>query len=163
MKMNFIIILIISLNFNAHAQIHKKCDSKSHGILQLKNNFKVFYKNHKCFFKIFNKSKEFFSVCKNGQEVKKFLSLCSVIKGNAEVTEAYHEAIENLLISQSNCFLNAAENLNKLDQNSLLDIIQSPLFHDNAEVDKAFIELKSVSTKSNFIEAYFQRRKKHSD
>jgi hypothetical protein len=87
------------------------------------------------FWSLFEAAQTKASACSSGGNVSAFLSLASSVRGNAEVSEAFAEQVEKLLVSNPRCFLDAAE---RLPNAVLEDLVQfyllSPIFVPSKQV-----------------------------
>lgn len=129
------------------------CLGQNRSLSCLKENFDALYKkNYDLFFEILNESKKIAIKCDNFNKTADFLDLATVIKGNAEVSEFFSEALEKNLVGQkASCFLKALSFCSGDAQKSVVDQLSNPIFLTKAQLIQAIKRKKSEQRQSDLI------------
>lgn len=123
----------------------------------LKNNFSAFYqKDYEGFFSAFRKFENKAATCKDIKSTADFLSLVTAIDVNAEVSEAYAETTEKILIKNPACFLDAATRLEDRSLKVLImNYIKTPTFEDETKIKKTMQKYKNDAKYVKVMGLYF--------
>jgi hypothetical protein len=89
---------------------------------------KIYHENYDLFWDTFYTYKKEAKSCDDQTKTASFLDIAPYIKGNAEVSQAFHEFSDNLLLSNSECYLDSALLLNETSLDWLVRFYMSYSF-----------------------------------
>ena len=122
----------------------------------MENAGKLYSTNNPLFWDILNKAAERAQDCKSPSDVTEFMRIVRIPRDGA-FAEYFHEKIENLCISNSNCFFEALASMSKHDQISIIGILLNPLFADQSKITEVFYKNKGVKKYEQVVEFYLQK------
>jgi len=98
----------------------------------------LYAKDYGAFFKQWEHKKQQAITCKSAKDTALFLTDALTMKGNAEVSEANAEVIENLILTNPTCFLDGLHSLSLKKRDRILsDFVVVPTFKTKLEIEKA--------------------------
>ncbi|MFK7825046.1 MAG: hypothetical protein AB8G05_12900 [Oligoflexales bacterium] len=130
-------LLIVNTSFSDTSENSKK-DFK-----YLIANFTTFYRDdYSGFGEIFNTQAKKATSCESISEVARFFEVAPQIRGNAEMHEWFSEVIENLMIYNPACFLDAALKTSEAARHKIIVFISEPTFKNYEDFRKALSPYK---------------------
>ena len=150
-------LLVLAQTFPSQA--NRLCEGQNSTLDCLKNNFEILYStNYPLFWEIMKLAEKKATSCRSIPETAAFLELVQCNKTNAEVSEYLSEVIENLLLTQPDCFFDSVS-IQKIE--TIRDIIlrlRSPVFIEKAKIDKIFEKYRNNQKYKYSIEIYFKNQ-----
>lgn len=134
------------------------CTGDSENVNCLKRNFDELSKNHRnTYYKILNASAHKASKCESIKDVANFIGLANinVTKLNAEFNEYFGEIVENIVIKNMQCFLDASLSLDDLTLKNLIYTLKHPLFVEDNKITAKFMEYKGKKKYLRITNTYF--------
>ncbi len=164
-----LILTILSSFLLAISPASFASDDKLPACIQNISDFKCFYDNryrihqidNKLFWKHWRHHEAEANACTSRKATAQFISM--VIGSDGELAEAMSEFIEKLVLSNTTCFLSAAETL---DDNALNHVIRyyvmTPLYHEPSETLPIIEKELKKNNYPRFKKLYFKiKNKKH--
>jgi len=155
----FVCLYVFFAN-NLYANDRGICTGDSENVVCLKNNFDELSKNHKdAYYKILNVSARKASKCESLNDVAGFLGLSNInaTRRNAEFNEYFGEVVENIVIKNIKCFLDASLMLDDPTLKNLIYTLKHPLFVDDNKITAEFRKYKTKKKYSKITNMYFGR------
>ena len=149
-------ILLLVLSISVLANGNQLCKGEQATINCLKQNFDVLYSNdYKLFWDIMHKTATKIQISHNISEITTFLSLASVIQGNAEVLEFYSEVGERLCLSNPELCLDALSMLNAQDRQLFIDRIRHPIYSSKEEIGRSLSTYRNHARYHEILDLFF--------
>ena len=126
----------------------------------LRDNFDNLYRDdYSLFWEILRNAANKAAQCEYLEDTTAFLTLVKLEKGNAEVNEFFSRAIEQLCIEKTKCFFNALLGLDSPTRVLIFHKLRTPLFVDESEIDRVFLEARSNEKYNKLSDSYFVEKK----
>lgn len=106
--------------------------------VQAEDLSEVYKKDYRKFWDIWSKHRDNFKACESVESSKKFLEIALSTLGNAEVSEANSEVIEEVSLNKPKCLLEAIVSLAESGQERILNsYIVRPTFHEIDQIQES--------------------------
>ena len=111
--------------------------------------------NNPLFWEILDKSAKRARNCESVADVAGFMRIVDVPRDGL-FDEYFHKKIENLCISNPNCFFAALARMRAGEQAGIVGILINPLFVDRSEITQTVYKYRDVKEYENIVETYLK-------